>query len=325
MLVPTNVSVNKRSLKILDKMLSEADVLGIKYFKSKIGATIVDCGVEAKAGYAAGLYVAEICLGGLASVSIRLREYDGVTLPVVEEFTDHPVIACMASQYAGWSIRGDGFSALGSGPARALAKKPKKLFEEIGYEDQSDETVIVLEASRFPPESVLKDIADKCGVSPQNLYVIVVPTSSPAGAVQISARIVETGIHRLHVLGFKLDRILQGLGVCPIAPLHPDSTIMMGRTNDALIYAGEVTLTVRHEDDKKLEKLINEAPSCRSSSYGKPFYEIFKEAGFDFYKVDPRIFAPSSLTIFNVMSGKIHRAGRVNIDVLRSSWGLAIT
>jgi len=316
------VSVNKESVKIVDEMISQADVLGIKCFFSKVGSTIIDCGIEVPGGYQAGLYVAKVCLGGLGAVALNLRRYDDFYIPVIEEFIDNPIIACMASQYAGWSIKYENFTALGSGPARALALKPKKLFQKIGYKDDFDEAVIVLETSKYPPDGALVEISNKCSINPKNLYVIVVPTNSIAGSIQVSSRIVEVGMHRLDTLGFELKSIVYGAGVCPIAPVHPDPTIMIGRTNDAIIYAGEVDLMIVYDKDEDLKSIVKNASSDASSSYGKTFYEIFKEAGFDFYNVDPKIFAPASITLRNISTGRSYRSGTVNRKLLIRSFEL---
>ena len=41
--------------------------------------------------------------------------------PLVQVVTDHPVRACLASQYAGWAIKEGKYFAMGSGPMRAAA------------------------------------------------------------------------------------------------------------------------------------------------------------------------------------------------------------
>jgi len=320
--VMSRLSINKKAVKIVEEMMEKEDVLNIKCIKTNVGTTLIDCGVEVKGGYQAGIYVSKVCLGGLASINLSFKDYNGVRFPIIEEFIDHPIIACMASQYAGWRIKYDNYTALGSGPARALALKPKKLFKKIGYVDHSDEAVLVLEASKYPPGEVMLSISENCNVNPRDLYILVVPSNSLAGSVQISSRIVETGIHRLEVLGFDINKIVCGAGMCPIAPLHPDPTIMMGRTNDALIYTGEVHLYTYGVSDNELSEIIAKVPSSTSSCYGTPFYEIFKAANFDFYKVDPNIFAPAFMVITNMNSGRVFKAGRINVEVLSYSWGL---
>jgi len=129
----------------------------------------------------------------------------------------------MASQYAGWRIIVGKYFAMGSGPARALSLDPKELYEEIGYKDSSDKAI---------------------GVDPKELYIAVAPTSSIAGSVQISARIVETGIHKMHDLGFDITTIKNGFGSIPISPIVGDDTKCMGTTNDCIIYCGKTYYTV---------------------------------------------------------------------------------
>lgn len=316
------ISLNKLALKIVDEIIEKKDILRVEVLKAENGATVIDCGVKAEGGYEAGVYLAQVCLAGLARITLHHRVYGDVVLPVIDQFIEHPVLACMASQYAGWRISHEKYFAMGSGPARALAKKPKKLYKEIGYEDDSDEAVLVLEASKLPNTEVLNVIAEKCGVTPNNLYVLVASTSSIAGSIQISCRIAETGIHRLHTLHFPLDKIISAAGVCPIAPVHPDSTIMMGRTNDALIYAGETFYIVDFENEDELKEFVEKTPSSKSPSYGKPFFEIFKEAGYDFYKIDPGLFAPATITVYNRKTGNTFSSGSINIDVLKESWNL---
>lgn len=313
------ISVNEKALKVVDKMISKSDELNVKIIVDETGATIIDCGVKAKGGFLAGLYASKICLGGLAEIKLIHSFYNGMILPVVNVFTDYPVIACMASQYAGWAIKAGEYFAMGSGPARALSKKPKKLYEEIGYEDSCSEAVIVLETSKLPTREAIELIAEKCKVKTENLYVIVTPTNSIAGSVQISARIVETGIHKLHELKFDIKKILNGSGVAPIAPIHPDPTIMMGRTNDMILYGGEAAYLVEYENEEELREYISKTPSCTSKDYGKPFYEIFKSYNYDFYKIDPALFAPAAISVTNRKTGRTYKSGFINYDVLMRS------
>jgi len=316
------ISLNKLALRVVDRMMDEAEEINVEVKKAGNGATLIDCGINVVGGYRTGLYVARVCLADLAELTLHYRDYGGLTLPVISQFVEHPVLACMASQYAGWKVAHGDYFAMGSGPARALAKKPKKLYKEIGYEDTSDEAVLVLETSKEPGKEVLDMVAEKCGVKPSDLYVLLVPTNSVAGSVQISARIAETGIHRLHTLGFPLHSIKHAAGVCPIAPVHPDPTIMMGWTNDALIYAVETFYVVDYEREDELPKMVESAVSSAASIYGKPFYEIFKEADYDFYKIDPSLFAPAKMSINSERTGKTYSHGAPNVEVLKRSWGL---
>jgi methenyltetrahydromethanopterin cyclohydrolase len=205
---------------------------------------------------------------------------------------------------------------MGSGPARALAVV-EKLYEKLEYRDSAEVAILVLEGRQLPTEEVAGYIADKCGVSPANLTMLIAPTASLAGSIQISARVVETGLHKLVELGFDVRQVLSGYGTAPIAPVDKDDLHAIGRTNDCVLYGGQVYYTVR-ADDAELAALVERIPSSASSDYGQPFYRLFKQYG-DFYKIDPLLFSPAQVVINNVASGKSYRAGRLNAEVLGAS------
>lgn len=316
------ISVNEKALEIVREAIERSEELGLKVTKHSSGATIIDAGIEAPGGYAAGIVLTEICLGGFGRATITAMSYGDVTLPTINVETDHPAIATLGAQFAGWRVKTKDYFAMGSGPARALSLKPKDLYEKIGYRDEAKVAVIVLETDVSPPEEALSLIAEKCDVALGDLYAVVAPSSCLAGSVQISGRIVETGIHRLTELGFDPKRILYGWGYAPIAPVHPKAAKAMGRTNDALYYGGVTFLTVDYEDDGELAEIVAKSPSSTSKDYGKPFYNILKDAGFDFYKIDPNLFAPARMAVNNLRSGKTYEAGGINVEVLKQTMGL---
>mgnify|MGYP001098177927 CR=1 FL=1 len=319
------VSVNERTAKLVEWGIQHAEELGILTERHETGATIIDLGIKVRGGFSAGKFMTEACLGDLGKASITHMSYDGIVLPSVHVETDFPAIATLGAQFAGWQIKTSDYFAMGSGPARALALKPKELYQKIEYKDKSDKAVIVLEADKYPTKEALEYIAKECEIPLANLHVLVAPTTSMAGSVQISGRIVETGIHRLTEIGFDPRRILYGCGYAPIAPIHPKSAKAMGRTNDAIAYGGVTFYSVDFEDDEKLKELVHKAPSSTSKDYGKPFYEIFKAAEFDFYKIDPNIFAPAMFAVNNVKTGVTHTSGKVDGQLLKQTMGLATT
>jgi methenyltetrahydromethanopterin cyclohydrolase len=252
-------------------------------------------------------------------------------LPSVFVQTDHPTLSTLASQFAGWQIKIDEFSAIASGPARALALKPKDLFEKIMYKEESEVAVLVLETEKKPPEAVIQQIATKCKVTAKNLFLVLFSTTSLTGATQVSGRIVETGLFKLMKLGLDPLLVKHAWGYAPIVPLHPSSNEAMGRTNDAVLYGGTANYTVSNEDDEELEQLVKIAPSSASKMLQEArklaeknprFLDIFKEAGFDFYKIDSDIFAPAVVVVNNPRTGKTFRAGSLDIEVLKGSLGI---
>ncbi len=284
-------------------------------------ATVIDFGIEKPGGLAAGLLLARVCMGDLAT--IRLVETQDGSSPMVEVLTDHPILACLASQYAGWEIKGDGYFAMGSGPMRAVAAR-EPLFDDIGYREQiepgvNEDCFGVLEASKLPPELVCLDIAAKCGVEPHRLTLLVAPTRSLAGTIQIVARSVETAMHKLHELKFDLSRVISAVGSAPLPPPAADDLAAIGRTNDAILYGGRVTLYCRG-DDGSLAAIGQQVPSSASRDYGWPFAETLAAYNHDFYRVDPLLFSPAQVTLVNLDTGRSFRFGEVNCDILNQSF-----
>ena len=316
------LSVNLKALSLVKKLCTKAENYGVIVEETESGATLIDAGIKAKGGIFAGKTITEICLGGYGKTKIFPAQYGDFVLPSIFVQTDHPAVATLGSQFAGWQIKAGKYSAIGSGPARALALKPKELYEKIKYKDEAYAAVLVLETSKKPPDEVIQQISIQCKVAPKSLSLILVPTTSLAGSTQVSGRIGETGLHKLMKLGLDPRVVKHAWGYAPIVPVHPRFDEAMGRTNDAILYAGTAYYTVSYEEDKKLKRLLNKAPSSASKSYGRPFLEIFKEAGYDFYKIDPGLFAPALIVVNNVKTGKIFRAGGLNAEVLKRSIGL---
>lgn len=315
-------SINHLIIPKLEKLITSADQLGIKTGRAENGTLLIDAGINDKGSIEAGRQIAEICLGGLASTLLRYSgnyEEWGWCLDV---HTSHPVIACLASQYAGWGLShgkgADEFSALGSGPARALGSR-ESLLTEIGYRDKADKTCLVLEVDSIPPVEIANKIADRCSIRPEDLTLILTPTSSLAGTVQIVARVFEAALHKAHTLEFPLEKIVDGMGVVPLSPPAPDFLTAMSRTNDAILFGGRAHLYVDVGDDDAA-KLANELPSNTSADYGRPFAEVFKNANYDFYKLDSMLFSPARVTVSSLQTGRSFHAGQINMEALNKSF-----
>jgi methenyltetrahydromethanopterin cyclohydrolase len=143
-----------------------------------------------------------------------------------------------------------------------------------------------------------------------------------AGNLQVVARSIETAMHKLHELGFDVNRVRSGYGTAPLPPVAKNDLEGIGRTNDAILYGARVTLWVMG-DDESIAEIAQRVPSSASASYGKPFIEIFEAAGRDFYKIDPLLFSPAQVVFQNLETGRVHIAGKVNEPVLRASFGIS--
>jgi methenyltetrahydromethanopterin cyclohydrolase len=259
-------------------------------------------------------------MAGLGTVTYASVVMGARWLPALTVTTDRPATACLAAQYAGWRLdRGDYF-AMGSGPARALIRA-EELYDDLGWDEHASGAVLCLETREPPPAAIADFVAERAGVPPSALTLLMAPTASIPGSVQIAARVVETALHKLHELDFDVRRVLAGFGTCPVPPVAGDDMAAIGRTNDAVLYGGQVQLTVDAGDDA-LGELAERLPASASADYGEPFGKVLKDAEFDFYKIDPLLFSPAQIRLTSAGTGRSFEAGRVNLEVLeRSFWG----
>ena len=317
------LSVNSLAWKLVAKLLDNQAFYGVHASKTSAGATVIDAGVNALGGFQAGKILTELCMGGAGKAQLGFKAYGDLMLPSITVSSDHPAVAALGSQFAGWRIKeSDGSIAIGSGPARALALKPKEIYEEIGYKDVSEKAVLTLESNNLPSDALIEKVTGACSIKAENLIVVVAPTASIAGLTQVAGRVVEVGIHKLRTLGLSPKLIRYALGYAPIPPLCMEFEVAMARTNDAILYGGTVYCVVDYDDEAGLNKIVEQAPSRTSKDYGKPFLQIFREADRDFYKIDHNLFAPAVLLINNSRTGRIFQAGQVNEKALKDSFNV---
>jgi methenyltetrahydromethanopterin cyclohydrolase len=278
----------------------------------------VDCGAQARGGLQAGLGFAAACMGGLGRlepvpVVVGERTWPGVGVAV-----DEPAAACLAAQYAGWKLEDGDFFAMASGPGRALARA-EDLFDELAWREEAERAVLCLETGQDPPAEVVEKVAQRCGVPASAVMFLIAPTASVCGSVQISARVVETALHKLHELGVDPARVRSGWGCCPVAPVARNDRAAIGRTNDAVLYGGTVHLWLEGPDDEVAE-LAQKLPSSASDAFGTPFGELLEAADWNFYDIDPLLFSPAAVTLTSTESGRAHHGGGLAPDVLERSF-----
>lgn len=317
------ISVNMRAAALVEKLKADAAALNIGVTHGRDGETLIDAGTHHSGSIAAGLRIAEICMGGLGTVDLVPSASTPRWPWTIVSRSSNPVIACLASQYAGWKLshgKGkDAFLALGSGPARALARK-EPLFKNIAYRDSAKAATLMLEGGHPPPPAIVAKVAEDCGLNPAQLTFIYAPTQSLVGSTQIVARALEVAMHKVHELKFPLDRVAEGMAAAPLAPPHPDFVTAMGRTNDAIIYGGQVHLIVTGPTDDA-RALAEKLPSQASRDHGQPFADIFRAAKGDFYAIDPMLFSPAEVIITALETGESFHHGRIYLNLLDASFG----
>ena len=318
------IRVNELAFRVAEKILKDPERFGVVVKKLQNGATAVDCGVNAKGGFEIGRLVTEICLGGLGNAQLTHMSFEDFALPAVRVSTGWPAVATLCIQ-AGYPLLPDEKTRIVcSGPARALARKPKDLFDFLNFHDESKVGVIVLQMDELPSLETAEAIAAQCEIDPSCLYMFVTPSRSIAGATQIAGRAMEDVAFTMReVLKYDVRKIGQMIGLAPIVPICEGADTKVF-PDDFLAYGGTVYLTVRsvEEDSDKLAKeLVFEATSI----YGRTFAELLKEAHFDFRRIPgyPGIFRPAQVLVNDLKTGKIHKAGSTNPYMIRKCLGLA--
>jgi len=292
------------------------------------GVRVIDCGVATTGSNDLGLLMAQAALGDRGTPRLlapgaasRLQDHwPTCPWPVVDVSSEDPVAACLAAQYAGWKVDANGFFAMASGPMRAAIGR-EDLYDTIGRREQPESVVGLLEAASLPPAAVCAELAAQAGVFPSGVLLLIAPTASPAGTLQVVARALETALHQLFEQRFDLERIVRGNAAAPLPPVGPDDLTAIGRTNDAILYGGVVRLEVRG-DDASLEVIGPRIVSSHSPAHGRPFIDLFRAAGGDFYALDPSLFAPAVVELTNLDTGRSHRWGHLEPAVVASSFGV---
>lgn len=314
----TLLSVNQSSAPIVQALVEKADALNVRVSQHETGCTIIDAGIDVEGSAEAGRMIAEICMGGLGEASlVNDTRFDSFHY-AISVTSNHPVVACLGSQYAGWALSHEKFFSLGSGPARALAQR-EEVFKDIDYQDVGTSSCIVLETDQVPPNAVIEKVLRDTKLEANQLTIILTPTTSIAGTVQIVGRVLEVALHKAHTLHFDLNNIVSGTGLAVLPPVAKDFMTAMGRTNDAILFGGFVTLNVRGSD-ADAQKLANELPSSASKDYGKIFAEVFKFYEMDFYKIDPMLFSPAKVQVTNIDTGSVFDAGQLNAALINVSF-----
>ncbi len=313
--------VNELATELFVKSTARANQLGCR-ISTVAGAQILDAGVNTRGSLQAGRVLAQLCMGGLADITLLPADSTVlVSNNLVQVQTDDPVMACLGSQYAGWPVSTDDYFAMGSGPMRLYRGREETLLHLNLAESGSGPVVGILESETLPTEGAIDLIAQQCGVSTTDLRLAVAPSTSIAGSYQVVARSIETAMHKLHALKFDVNKITAATGTAPLPPPAKtgDTVGGIGRTNDAMLYGATVTFWV-DASDAEIEAVAREVPSCSSHDYGRPFAIIFKDYEYDFYKVDPLLFSPASVTIHSLPSGNTWTHGRIETDILRQSF-----
>jgi len=317
------INLNAAALKLVEKLIANPRKYRVLVERASCGATLIDSSIQARGGFLAGEIVSKICLGGYASVQILPMQYEDTVLPSAFVYTDYPVQSTLASQYSDWKITVGSFSAIASGPARALALESSELFKRIRYKEKLDKAVLALETEIRPTEETIAYIAEKCNVDPSNLYLLIYSTKNLVGATQVSSGTVAAGMFKLLTLGFDPWLVQHAWGYAPILPLHQSYEEKTAEATDVISYGGTACYQVDFEDDQKLASITMRMPASAS--------KMFREAN-KLAEKNPELrnllnlsnnyssgndFSPAVVRMNNLKTAKNFRAGNLEIHVLK--------
>ncbi|MFW5712770.1 MAG: methenyltetrahydromethanopterin cyclohydrolase [Spirochaetota bacterium] len=314
--------LNERAMRLVRDLLGEPEYFNIKAHRLTNGATVIDMGAEVAGSWAAAEYFTRITLGDLCSFSYGRWQHDAETsFAAVQLAVDRPLIACLASQIAGWQLGSGEFATIGSGPARAVAAVEGDPYMEMTpYRESAEEVVLCVQDSSMPTAEMAASVAEKCRVAPEKVYLLLAPAACLVGSVQVSARILEQVCHKMYENGFDVAKVTNCRGAAPVAPIVKDEVKSMGRINDALLYAGETEFWVDAEDEE-IRRVIGRLSSKDSSpQYGVLFEDIFEAAGRDFYYIDHQVHSIGQIRIHSVRSGAAFSAGEYHRELIGRSF-----
>ena len=318
----SQANANARAL--VESLIEQSESLRVEPHVFSNGTTVIDAGCNCPGSFEAGLITAKICMAGLATIELLMSNKISTWPLEVQVSTSQPLLACLGCQYAGWNLSvetgGKTYHAMASGPGRLKCAR-EDIIKKFKFTDSSECAVFVLESDTLPPVELAESIASQCKLSGENIHMVITPTGSLAGSVQIASRVVEVALHKAHEIKFPVDRIVEGFGTAPVPPPIDDFMIAMGRTNDTMLYAGKVHLFV-DTDAEAAEQLAKKLPSSNSPDYGRQFADIFKHYDYDFFKVDPELFSPAQVTVSSISSGKSFTSGSINAPLLEKSFEL---
>src|SRR3954469_6013701 len=205
-----------------------------------------------------------------------------------------------------------------SASGRALIRA-EDLYDDLKVDERAHKAVLCLETREPPPTEIADYVAERAGVAAADLTLVFAPTASLAGGAQVAARVVETALHKLHELEFDVGRVVSGFGSCPLPPVARTDPEGIGRTNDAVLYGGQVELTV-DASDEELEALVPRLAAPARRAHGGPSGRVLERAGWDFYAIDPLLFSPAEVRLTSVPSGRSFHAGSVDAGILERSF-----
>ncbi len=235
-------SRNRVATELVDEAIDFADELGVGIHHLGNEAVVLDFGVKADGGIEAGLLLAEIATGGLATLQTGMADLPAASVPAIELSTDHPALALLEMQLAEWSLDVD--DGVGYGPATLFRDRPSRA---IDYEEDFDFAVLPVRNTALPDADLAGDIAEAAGVPSSGVFLPTAPTASIAGMVEAVSETAARAVEALVDSGYDPTSILTATGSAPLPPI-PSEGSASDHARRAIIGAGQAHLVVRHDE-----------------------------------------------------------------------------
>lgn len=240
-----NISINTLTQPLVTQLIADADVLRLTIDYLDNGCRVVDA---ASGGLEAGRRVVEIALGGLGKAYIDTHLRLQVTAPA---------LACAASQFPNWTLnysKGKAhFHGYGCGAAQILAKK-SPILKHLNYQDRAGKAALIVIADKVPPLDLSDQIAETCGVEPDELTLIVTPAHSLAGMILLLSQGLAFTIHHSQAMWEITDATM----IIPLTSAGSKHALEQMMTH--ILQFAEVSLWI-NADPKNILRRLKERPS----------------------------------------------------------------
>lgn len=285
------------------------------------GAVVIDMGIHMPGSWEAGRLFTLVTLGGLGEVSFGTMTVAGRFIPSVNVALGRPHEASLSSQFSAWKVAAAGEYGLpgfASGPARAISYDDA-IAQMWPYRETAEKTALAVQTAELPGDELALEIAEKCSVKPENVYILAAKTGSLVGCIQVAARIPEVSLWGLGFFGFPIEKILTFCGAGAVPPVCSDELIAMDRVNTSTLY-GSVARYIADCEDAEIEAVLPHMSCALSKHYGRTFADIYEEADRDIFKMDLDVHKVAVFEITNLKSGKTYKVGKFNEDLLLKSF-----
>ncbi|BFK88860.1 methenyltetrahydromethanopterin cyclohydrolase [Pseudoflavonifractor gallinarum] len=314
-------SINQRALAMVEEgILPHQEQLQVRAHTLANGATVIDMGVEEKAGWRAGKLFTESCLGGLGRLDFTTMWIGEHLVPAATITVDRPAVAELSCHDAIYVMNYHGVRTTFSGPFRAIGGMDAYARATPYRDPCTARAVAHLQTTELPGEEMTTQLAGEIGIDPSGLYLLAARTGTLAGAVQVCARNVEQTFPTLLDRGFNTDCVVQASGSAPIFGAVADEYVAYGRVNDCLIYGQETNLWVDCTDEE-IERILPDLTFDKNQDiYGVSFEELFARSGHNWAHVPRDWDAPCKINFHNLRTGHAFSSGRLGYDTLERSF-----